>query len=194
MARRRGYSKMKYSEMRKLDRQRFLEAKASLSPYRDNDSHWMCGGYWAVSLFRISSFLYQRKRYFLARLCWQINHFLTGADISPHCRIAPGFAILHPASVAVAGDAGANFLIQGQAGIGVLRADRDVGAGPGMPLIGDNITLPFHTMILGPVRVGSNSTLPPGIVITQDVAEEAVLVARPNRQMPKKNSLPAFGA
>jgi len=120
-----------------------------------------------VFLYRLSRFCYERQWGIAARLIWQFNLFVTGADISPISDIGEGFVIIHPVSVTVAGSAGQNFTVEGLGGLGGGISLEDIGAGPGLPLLGDNITLHRGAMVLGAVTLGDNVVVGPGCTVTQ---------------------------
>jgi hypothetical protein len=45
----------------------------------------------------------------------------------------------------------------------------DVGAGEGLPVIGDNVVIAVRAMIFGPIRIGSNVTIGAGALVVQDL-------------------------
>jgi serine O-acetyltransferase len=124
-------------------------------------------GLTSVLLYRMSRFCYERQWGVAARLFWQLNLFLTGADISPISNIGEGFVIIHPVAVTVAGSAGRNFTVEGWGGLGGGISLEDIGAGPGLPLLGDNTTLHRGAMVLGAVTLGTNVVVGPGCTVTQ---------------------------
>lgn len=171
---------MTFKELRQNDVER-LRSVLARYPEIQRGSIYFTNAYWCILLHRLAHALFQRKIYFLARLLWNLNLLFTGADISPSSKIGPGFVILYPVSVTVAGCAGNNFLVMGQGGLGGGMTTEDIGAGPGMPLLGDDVTLPFRTMVLGAVKIGSRAQLPAGVVISNDVAAGAVVELAPFR-------------
>lgn len=134
-----------------------------------------------VFLYRISNHLYRAGHRLLARLVWHLNTLLTGADISEPANLREGLVILSPPGVAVMGTAGRNLTIVACAGLGgEIGRLEDVGAGPGLPVVGDDVTLEPHTGILGPVRIGSRVRVKAGFTAVVDVPDDAVVEgARP---------------
>jgi len=123
-----------------------------------------------VWLYRLSHYLLGHGRGLASRLLWQLNLFLTGADIHPRCDLGGGLLILHPVAASLSGHAGRNLTVMARAGIGgeLARLD-DVGAGPGLASLGDDVVLGSHAGVLGPVRVGRGVSIAAGCIVTKDV-------------------------
>lgn len=127
--------------------------------------------YLCVFLYRISHYLQRRGNIRLARLIWHANQVLTGADIVPSARFGGGLVISHPVGISLVGVAGKNLTVMAQAGLGgEIGRLQDVGAGPGLPLLGDDVHLAPSSGVLGPVKIGSRVRLAPGCIVTRDVA------------------------
>ncbi len=47
------------------------------------------------------------------------------------------------------------------------------------PIIGDNVTIYPHTIIIGKVKIGNNAVIGAGAVVTKDVPENAVVAGNP---------------
>ncbi len=133
-------------------------------------------GYLCVMLYRVSHYLHGKRRRLLARFVWHLNTLLTAADISPPCRIGEGLVILHPAGIAVSGNAGRNLTIVGLTGLGSEFGRRDdVGAGPGLPVLGDDVVLETNTGVLGPVRIGNRVRVRSGCTAVRDVGDDMIV-------------------
>ncbi len=112
----------------------------------------------------------------LARLWWRLNIVFTGADIDPAADLGPGLFIQNPMGVAIAGRAGCNLSVM--AGSGLSRDPErrdDVGAGPGLPVLGDDVWIEPHGGVIGPVRVGDRVRIGAGVPVTQDVPDGSEL-------------------
>ncbi|MCA1971274.1 MAG: hypothetical protein LDL44_00400 [Caenispirillum sp.] len=131
----------------------------------------------AVWLYRWSHYQFVHGRRLLARLLWHVNLLLTGADISPLADFGPGLVIRCPLCVVLLGKAGANLTVHGHGGIGGGLSSEDIGAGPGLPVLGDDVTLQMRALILGPVRIGSGTCIGPGCVVTRDTLPGTVIEA-----------------
>jgi serine O-acetyltransferase len=162
-------------ERLKLDRERLV------AMIKRDDPHappfvlfyppWLC-----VFLHRLSHYLYRRGWRWMARVLWHLNVLLTGADISPPADLGGGLVILQPAGIAVMGVAGRNLTVMALSGLGgELGRREDVGAGPGVPVLGDDVTLEPHTAVLGPVRIGNRVRVEAGAVVTRDVEDDGVV-------------------
>ena len=132
----------------------------------------------ALSPSRICVFLYRLSRYMhvrgwgvSARFFWQLNMFLTGADISPICNLGEGLLVVHPVAVTLVGSAGNRLSVEGSGGMGGGLAMNDIGAGPGLPILGDDVTIAMGAMVLGPVRIGSGVQIGAGCTVTRDVPD-----------------------
>ncbi len=138
--------------------------------------------YLSVFLYRISHYFFQRGSKSLARIFWHLDLVVTGADISPISSIGGGLFIQFPMGVIIVGNMGKNCTIHGHGGIGGGRDIKDIGAGPGLPVVGDNVVFGFRSMALGPVKVGNNVRIGPGSFITRDIPDEATVEMKPPRK------------
>jgi serine O-acetyltransferase len=129
----------------------------------------------AVKLYRWSQYFYGQGRRSIGRLLWQINLTLTGADINPISDIGPGLILPSPLGVTLYGVVGRNLTAHAQTILGGGRSLKDIGAGSGRPLLGNDVTLGHGAMVLGPIRIGDGAEIGPGCVVLDDVAEQTVL-------------------
>lgn len=135
----------------------------------------------AVRLHRYSRLCYVKGWRIMARLLWQVNLWLTGADISPSSDLGEGLVVLHPFGVTVTGAAGRNLMIEGLGGMGGGMSLLDVGAGPGVPVLGDDVYIDRNAMVLGPVRVGDGAHIGPGCTVVRDLPAGSVVSLPPAR-------------
>ena len=139
-----------------------------------------------VALYRLSNHLWRAGRRWPARLVWHLNLLLTGADISEPADLGPGLVIPNPAGVAIMGTAGRNLTVLACAGLGgEIGRREDVGAGPGLSLLGDDVLLRPHSGVLGPVRVGHRVVVGVGIAVTSDVADDTLVEGPRARLVPR---------
>ena len=159
----------------RVDRQRLLEC------FRARGVEVRCvrcsPAYVAVALYRYSRLCFTRGWRLSARLLWQVNLFLTGADVSPLSDLGEGLLIVHPFAVTITGSAGRNLAIEGWGGMGAGLAMDDIGAGPGLPLLGDDVSMDRGAMVLGPTRIGNSVRIGPGCTVVHDVADGCEVLA-----------------
>ena len=136
-----------------------------------NDARWS-PSFRCVALFRLSRYLFVNGRRLAARFVWQINMMLTGADISPICDLGDGLVVIHPVATTLAGSAGRRLTVEGHGGLGGGLALDDIGAGPGLPVLGDDVLLARGASVLGPVSIGSRVRIGPGCTVTRDLPDD----------------------
>jgi serine O-acetyltransferase len=144
--------------------------------------------YLCVALYRTSHYFHRRGRKYIARLLWQINAYLTGSDIPAPVQIGPGLLIPCPAGAAVMAKVGRNFTLFAGAGVGSeLGRYEDIGAGPGLPVIGDDVVMEPRSGILGPIRIGNRARICAGVTVTSDLPDDGWAVGPPARFMKMPN-------
>ena len=145
-------------------------------------SAWCHPSFVCVFLYRVSNHFLRNGHKRIARLLWHLNAVVTGADISQYSNLEEGLVILTPAGVALMGTAGRNLTVMAGSGIGgEVGRWEDVGAGPGLPLLGEDVLLQPHSGVLGPVIIGDHVRIGPGVVVTRDVPDDAAITAQPAR-------------
>jgi serine O-acetyltransferase len=173
----------------RADRKRLL-AMLAAQPGAATKAAFFHPSFICVLLYRISSHLFRSRHYLAARVFWQLSFVITGADISPAAELGEGLLILSPAGTALMGVAGRNLTVMPCAGIGGEMGNlEDIGAGPGLPLLQDDVILEPHTGILGPIRVGSRVRVHAGLVLTKDAPDDADIVGPEHRFIGPKNAL-----
>lgn len=137
-----------------------------------------------VVLFRVGSALARTPLRPLAFLLRSVSVTLGGAEIHPDARIGPGFALVHSSGVVI----GPGVVIgQGcRVSQGVTLGEPGRGGDParwGFPTVGDHVTLGVNAVVLGPHHIGTGAVVGANSVVTRDVAEGAVVVGSPARQI-----------
>lgn len=154
--------------------------RAWLRQHHESEPRWLLleSRYLCVWLQRWSHWLHRHDRRGLARLLYHINLMLTGADLPPNSDIGGGWLVTAPVAVTVCGNAGRNFTIGALAGLGgEFGSSADIGAGPGLPVLGDDVTIGTHAGVLGPLRIGSHVTIAAGCVVRKDVPDHTTVEA-----------------
>lgn len=163
--------------LRRSDVRALLQADQArmLAHFGSRQAHGYATAMRAIRLYRWCHYFNQRGWRTLARLFWHLNLVTTGADLTPITEIGPGLVIDQPLGLTVFGRAGSNLTLAGHNVIGGSPSRRDAGAGVGRPWIGDDVTLGFGAMVLGPVRIEDRAELMPGAVVMTDVPQEGVV-------------------
>jgi serine O-acetyltransferase len=133
----------------------------------------------ALTLFRISHWLHVNGFPLLAWPVWLLNQYVTGADINPTAEIGASCLIGHPIGVVITGRIGERATIYGGGGVGGGTREGDVGGGPGLPNIGDDVVLGWGACILGPVVIGDRVKIGPGAMVLSDVPADGIVLGRP---------------
>lgn len=132
--------------------------------------------------YRVYRHAYLRGWRNLANLMFLASRYVTGMDIPPTTSIGGGCLLGH-GSIILCGRIGEGFTMMGHGGIGGGFDSTDVGAGPGLPVVGDNVVMAIQASVLGPVRIGDGARLGPGCTVMRDVPAGAVVAAAPSRVM-----------
>jgi len=145
--------------------------------------------YLCVALYRISHFFFRGGHRVLARLVSQFNVLLTGADISPAAEIAEGLVILTPPGTVLFGKAGRNLTVMPCSGFGgEIGRPEDVGGGPGLPVLGDDVILEPHCAVLGPWKVGNRVRVKAGVLVVGNVPDDCIAEGPRPRILAQRNS------
>jgi serine O-acetyltransferase len=182
--------------MRRPDDERlsFRETRALMRSDFERLAEWYGGGsfsrrvfwffqpnYQALFFFRIYRYLYLKNFKGLSRLLFLFTLYRTGVEISPTTSIGPSCLIGHAFGVILFGKIGARFAVHGQGGMGGGFGEKDIGGGPGYPVVGDDVVFGIKALALGPVRIGNRVKIAPTAVVLGDVPDDAVVMAAPSK-------------
>lgn len=163
----------------------FLESGAEGSSIR-----LLFPGYFSVWLFRWSHYFARNNHRRLARWCWLVNAYITGADITPGSEIGGGFFLPHPAGVAIHCRAGSNLTVMAVSGIGpVYAGDGEKKGFDEIPVLGDGVCISYHSGVYGPVTLGDDVQISPGCIVNYDVPSGACVVGAPLTLRPPKSTV-----
>ncbi|HHW67135.1 MAG TPA: serine O-acetyltransferase [Epulopiscium sp.] len=139
----------------------------------------------AVLFHRVAHYLYNHKRYFLARLISQISRWITGIEIHPGAKIGKGLFIDHGMGVVIGEtcEIGDNVTIYQGVTLGGTGKDK----GKRHPTIGNNVMIGAGAKILGPFKVGDNSRIGSGTVVLSEVPENCTCVGVPGKIVRRDN-------
>jgi serine acetyltransferase len=116
--------------------------------------------------------------YPLAYICHRIFTGALCAEIPTRTAIGEGFLLLHGYGIVINERAsiGKNVTIFHQVTVGATAK--------GVPSIGDRVVLDTHSLILVPVRIGSDVTVGAGCVVLKDSKHNTVVAGNPARIIP----------
>lgn len=134
----------------------------------------------AMWLYRLSHHLHANGWRKLAMVIYTFKVYLTRIEIPPATVIGSHCLIGH-FPIVLNGRIGDRFTLFGHGGTGGGLGDEDIGGGPGLPVVGDDVVMAIRSTVLGPVRVGHGAKLGPGCMVLRDVPDGAVVVAAPSR-------------
>lgn len=168
----------------------FSEARAHFRADFTRWVDWLGGGsllhkaYWfclpsiqALFWYRLSRFLFLKGWRNSARLLALFSQYLTGIEIPPTSSVGPGCVITHAEGVIICGRIGARCTISGSGGIGGGARQGDVGGGPGLACVGDDVFFAQGAVVLGAVRIGHGVTLGANSLTLTDVPDGARVVS-----------------
>jgi serine O-acetyltransferase len=135
----------------------------------------------AVVTFRISHYLAERGMLPLALFLRSRALRRSGAEIHPRATIGPGFCLVHSSGVVIGGGVviGSNCRIHQGATLGEPGRGRT--GEWGEPVVGDDVTIGAHAVILGPRKIGDRAVIAANAVVTSDVPSDAVVGGVPAR-------------
>lgn len=128
--------------------------------------------------FRIGSFLKDKTGlyhllYFVVKQIYRHYQFKTGRQLPIGTSVKGGLRFVHWGTVVISVHAiiGENCTILHGVTIGKTHK--------GTPIIGNNVTIGAHSLVIGPVRIGDNVCIGAGSVVVHDVSCGGVVVGNP---------------
>ena len=136
-------------------------------------------GFHALTAHRLTHALYRMRIPLLPRYLSNVNRFLTGIEIHPAAKIAPGVFIDHGMGVVIGetAEVGEGCTIYQ----GVTLGGTSLSHGKRHPTIGDNVVIGANAAVLGAITVGENSRIGSNSVVVKDVAANSTVVGVPGR-------------
>ena len=131
-------------------------------------------GLHAIMLHRPAYWLYQHKRYFLARWISQYAKFRTGVEIHPGAKIGTGVFIDHGCGIVIGETAEVGDGCTLYQGVTLGGTGKDVGKRH--PTLGKNVTVGSGAKVLGPFTIGDNSKIAAGAVVLEEIPANATAV------------------
>lgn len=137
-------------------------------------------GFHALIMHRVAHFLHKKMRVpLIPRLISQINRFITGIEIHPGAKIAPGVFIDHGMGVVIGETAEVGdgcVLFQG-----VTLGGTGKESGKRHPTIGANVMISAGAKVLGNIVVGCNAKIGAQAVVLHSVPPNCTVVGVPGQ-------------
>ncbi len=136
-------------------------------------------GFHAVTLHRISHFLWRKKFYLLARMLAQFSRFITGIEIHPGAKLGRRVFIDHGMGVVIGetAEVGDDVTIYHGVTLGGTSLKKE----KRHPTIGNNVIIGTGAKILGPFKVGDRVQIGANSVVIKEVPDDATVVGVPGR-------------
>src|SRR5436190_2948922 len=136
-------------------------------------------GVHALAYHRLAHRLWSHGWLTTARLVSHMARFMTGIEIHPAAKIAPGLFIDHGMGVVIGetAEVGENVSILQGVTLGGTSTKRE----KRHPTLGDNVVVGAGAKIIGGFRIGNGSRIGAGSVVVREVPENSVVVGVPGR-------------
>ena len=149
--------------------------------------------YQVLFWYRIYRYLFLKGWRNTSRLLFLITMYMTRAEISPESSIGPACFIGHAFGIILSGKIGARCVLLAQSGIGGGLEEGEVGGGPGLPVVGDDVVFGVRSMALGPIRVGNRVRLGPAAFLNCDAPDDAMVITLPSKVVLARPRAPGLG-
>lgn len=151
----------------KADRNRLGDG-SSFKYYLLNDGYKVAFHYRLCQLAKSKKALLPFR--IIARIIYRFMCVVYGCDIPSSVQIGYGLKIDHPVGIVINSEAiiGNNFTIKSGAVIGKKDSS-------GAAIIGNNVMVGVHAIILGNINIGNNVDIAAGSIITHDVSDNVVI-------------------
>lgn len=136
-------------------------------------------GFRSVFFFRIQESLQSRNFFILTNLISNLNQSLTGAEFVPGCAIGDSFVVRHPTGIVIGRGVviGKNCTIQHGVTIGEKYIDAN--ADGKYPEIGDDVAIGTGAIVVGGIKVGSNSIIGALTFVNQSIPSYSTAIGIP---------------
>lgn len=134
-------------------------------------------GIHALFFHKLSHLFYRHNLFLLARIHSQFWRFLTGIEIHPGAKIAPGVFIDHGAGVVIGETAEVEEGVVMFHGVTLGGTGKDTGKRH--PTVRKGAFVSANAQILGPVEIGAGAKIGAGAVVLNDIPDHATAVGVP---------------
>ena len=137
----------------------------------------------SVIYYKVSSFFYKYKAFFIARVVSQFGRFMTGIEIHPGAQIGKNVFFDHGMGIVVGETAviGDNCIIFHGVTLGGVASTKT----KRHPTLENNVTIGAGAKILGNIIIGENSKIGANSVVLKDIPKNSVAVGIPGRIVQK---------
>lgn len=134
-------------------------------------------GIHALFFHKFSHFLYRHRWFLLARIHSQFWRFLTGIEIHPGAKIAPGVFIDHGMGVVIGETAEVERDVVLFHGVTLGGTGKDTGKRH--PTVRQGAFVSANAQILGPIEIGERVKIGAGAVVLKDIPSDTTAVGVP---------------
>ena len=130
------------------------------------------------TIYRMEHWLYNHHLNVIAQMLRGLVRIIFSADVPPKMQIGKGTVFPHDALGCVFHPdvkIGKNCKILHGVTMGGRAGHK------GLPIIGDNVVIGTHAQLIGNVKIGNNSIVGAGAIVTHDVPDNVVVVGNPAR-------------
>ena len=130
------------------------------------------------TIYRMEHWLYNHHLNVIAQMLRGLVRIIFSADVPPQMQIGKGTVFPHDALGCVFHPdvkIGKNCKILHGVTMGGRAGHK------GLPIIGDNVVIGTHAQLIGNVKIGNNSIVGAGAIVTLDVPDNVVVVGNPAR-------------
>lgn len=130
------------------------------------------------TIYRMEHWLYNHHLNVIAQMSRGLVRIIFSADVPPQMQIGKGTVFPHDALGCVFHPdvkIGKNCKILHGVTMGGRAGHK------GLPIIGDNVVIGTHAQLIGNVKIGNNSIVGAGAIVTHDVPDNVVVVGNPAR-------------
>ncbi|MGV7223126.1 MAG: serine O-acetyltransferase [Nitrospinales bacterium] len=140
----------------------------------------LCKGFRATTLYRIAHWCFKKRFKIGEAICARCMSHLCHCSIGATCEISGGLRVAHGFGLVIGGDTiiGKNCDVRQNITFGGNFNKKD-SEGRQKPILGDNVSVGAGAVLVGPVKVGSNSIIGANAVVTKDIPENVIAAGVP---------------
>ena len=138
-------------------------------------------GLYAVWMYRIHHWLWNRNLKLIGRLLSQFARWLTGIEIHPGASLGPGLFIDHGMGVVIGEttEIGADVTLYHGVTLGGTSTEK----GKRHPTVGDRVVIGAGAKVLGAITIGEDTRIGANAVVVKSVPPNSVVVGVPGRNI-----------